>query len=292
MYIEANEVSYTYMKKTPFEKQALKDVSLHLPSGSYTSVIGHTGSGKSTFIQHINGLLKPTKGEMTVGDWTITSKTKQKSLYELRKNVGMVFQYPEHQLFAETVIGDVAFAPVNFGFTKNEAQQKAAEALSKVGIGKEYYHRSPFELSGGQMRRVAIASVLASDPRILILDEPTAGLDPKGQDEIMRLFYEWYIEKEDRSVVLITHQMEDAAKYAKNVIVMEDGRVVMEGTPTDIFSKADQLKRLGLSVPQSVSLLNGLKEKTNFNDMNVAQFDLDGTIDEILAYLRRDRWGC
>lgn len=287
MQIEAKQISFTYMKGSPFEKKAINDVSLTIPSGSYSAIIGHTGSGKSTFIQHMNGLLKPTVGEMTVGKWAVKPDTKQKALYDLRQHVGIVFQFPEHQLFAETVLDDVAYGPDNFGFTKNEAREKAMEALTLVGLDETFYDRSPFELSGGQMRRVAIAGVLATDPDILILDEPTAGLDPNGQKEMMELFHHWYKTKEERSVVLVTHHMEDAARYAETVFVMDKGSLVMEGSPTKVFSKKDELTRLGLSVPQTVSLLSRLKEKAKAEQMDIAKFDLKATVDEICLFMRK-----
>ncbi len=272
------------MKDTPFERQALSGLNIKLDSGQFTSIIGHTGSGKSTFLQHINGLIKPSKGEIKVGDWTISSDTKQKQLFDLRRQVGMVFQFPEHQLFHETVLQDVAYGPINFGLSKVEAERKATEYLELVGIGADLFTRSPFELSGGQMRRVAIAGVLAIEPLLLVLDEPTVGLDPQGQAAMMALFSEWYKAKEKRSIVLVTHRMEDAAKFSDQVIVMSSGKVLEIGTPEKIFSQVEKLKENGLSVPESVKLLSAIQSKSGI-ELETGKFTKEATVESILSFL-------
>lgn len=194
--------------KTPFERLALYDINASIKEGSYVAVIGHTGSGKSTLLQHLNGLLKPTKGQISLGDTVILAGKKNKELKKLRKKVGIVFQFPEHQLFEETVLKDISFGPMNFGVKKEDAEQKAREMPQLVGLSEELLDRSPFELSGGQMRRVAIAGVLAMDPEVLVLDEPTAGLDPRGRKEIMDMFYELH-QRGNLTTILVTHSMED-----------------------------------------------------------------------------------
>lgn len=284
MRIQANNLSYTYMKGTPFEKQALTGITLSLDEGQFTSVIGHTGSGKSTLIQHLNGLVKPSDGKITIGDWSITSETKQKQLFDLRRHVGMVFQYPEHQLFHETVLQEVAYGPVNFGLEKKAAEKKAKEYLTLVGIDDTLFARSPFELSGGQMRRVAIAGVLACEPQLLILDEPTAGLDPQGQKTMMQLFYEWFQEKDERSIILVTHQMEDAAQFSDQIVVMNSGQIFDKGSPKQIFSNAEKLEGAGLSVPEPVKLLAAIQSSSGDNvDTNV--FTKDEAVESILTFL-------
>ncbi|MGJ9384523.1 energy-coupling factor transporter ATPase [Salipaludibacillus sp. CF4.18] len=284
MQLQTNNLSYTYMKDTPFEREALSDLNITLDSGQFTSIIGHTGSGKSTFIQHMNGLIKPSKGEIKVGDWTISSDTKQKHLFDLRRQVGMVFQFPEHQLFHETVLQDVAYGPINFGLSKVEAERKATEYLELVGIGADLFTRSPFELSGGQMRRVAIAGVLAIEPLLLVLDEPTVGLDPQGQQAMMTLFSEWYKAKEKRSIVLVTHQMEDAAQFSDQVIVMSSGKVLEIGTPEKIFSQVEKLKKNGLSVPESVKLLSAIQSQSGI-ELETGKFTKEATVESILSFL-------
>ncbi|MBO8165299.1 MAG: energy-coupling factor transporter ATPase [Brevibacillus sp.] len=259
MQIAFEQVSHIYGRGTPFEKRALDNVSLNIPSGSYVGIIGQTGSGKSTLIQHLNGLLKPTSGKIRVGEWTITPETKQ--TLELRKRVGLVFQYPEHQLFEETVLKDVAFGPRNLGLPEEMALLRAREALEVVGLAyEEWKDRSPFQLSGGQMRRVAIAGVLAMQPQILILDEPTAGLDPAGRREILEAIYR--IHKEQKmTTLLVTHSMEEAARYADWLIVMAAGRIALSGTPAEVFAQADRLRQLSLDVPNTVALIHKLNER-------------------------------
>ncbi|WP_280772157.1 energy-coupling factor transporter ATPase [Salipaludibacillus daqingensis] len=286
MQIKANHLTYTYMKNTPFETNAIDKLDLMIPGEQFTSIIGHTGSGKSTLVQHFNGLLKPTDGSIKIGEWTVKSDTKQKLLYPLRRHVGMVFQFPEHQLFHETILADVAYGPMNFGFSKEEAEKVAKECLANVGIDDQLFDRSPFDVSGGQMRRVAIAGVLALDPELLILDEPTAGLDPEGQEMMMKLFHDWYEEREERSIILVTHQMEDAARYSDEVIVMDGGNVIDRGTPRQIFAKKAELEKIGLTVPESVQLLEALQAHSE-SELNTSAFTLEDTVESILSFLHK-----
>ncbi|PLT31357.1 energy-coupling factor ABC transporter ATP-binding protein [Peribacillus deserti] len=253
MQINLNNVEHRYQKDTPFERVALREVNIDIPSGTYLAIIGHTGSGKSTLLQHLNGLLKPTKGSVQIGENTIQAGKKDKNLRAVRKKVGIVFQFPEHQLFEETVLKDICFGPMNFGIPEEEAVTLAKEAIRKVGLSEQILDKSPFDLSGGQMRRVAIAGVLAMKPEVIVLDEPTAGLDPRGRMEIMDLFYE--IHKEAGiSTILVTHSMEDAARYADEIVIMHQGTVYEKGSPREIFSKSDELVTLGLDVPNTVRM--------------------------------------
>jgi energy-coupling factor transport system ATP-binding protein len=260
MELSTKQLAHIYSKGTPKERRAVYDVSIDVPPGSFYAIIGHTGSGKSTLIQHLNGLLKPTSGFVAIGDTTIRPDEKGKRLKEVRKHVGMVFQYPEHQLFEETIEKDICFGPRNFGVSEVEAKRRANESLVTVGLGEEYLQRSPFELSGGQMRRVAIAGVLAMKPDVLILDEPTAGLDPSGQREMMDLFLS--LQREHNiTIILVTHSMEDAARYADKIMVMSGGTVYMEGTPAEIFRQEDKLQAVGLDIPESTRFLKSLQER-------------------------------
>lgn len=252
MDITLQQVGYSYAKGTPFEKRALYEVNASIQSGSYTAIIGHTGSGKSTLLLHLNGLLKPTEGTVRIGDVSITAATKAKELKQIRRNVGIVFQFPEHQLFEETVEKDIMFGPLNFGIPEEEARQRAHELIRLLGLPEDIAQKSPFDLSGGQMRRVAIAGVLAFKPSVLILDEPTAGLDPRGRKEIMELFNKLHKE-EGLTTILVTHSMEDAARYADQILVMHGGRSVMSGTPEEVFGDAEQLKSFRLGLPRSVA---------------------------------------
>jgi energy-coupling factor transport system ATP-binding protein len=228
MDIIFKEVEHRYQVNTPFERIALHDLNLNIQSGTFLAVIGHTGSGKSTIIQHLNALLKPTAGEIQIGERTIKANRKEKNLKAIRQQVGVVFQFPEHQLFEETVEKDIAFGPMNYGVSEEEAKQKARELIKLVGLPEDILTRSPFDLSGGQMRRVAIAGILAMNPNVLILDEPTAGLDPRGRQEIMNMIYRLHKEK-GLTTILVTHSMEDAAMYADELIVMNKGTVAMKG---------------------------------------------------------------
>ena len=260
MDIRFKQVGFAYQAGTPFEMKALHDVTFSVKDGSYVAIIGHTGSGKSTILQHLNALLKPTEGLVELGDKTIDSTTGNKDLKPLRKKVGIVFQFPEAQLFEETVEKDIAFGPKNFGVSEEEALKIAAEVVKTVGLPEEVLKKSPFDLSGGQMRRVAIAGVLAMKPEVLVLDEPTAGLDPKGRLEMMEMFYKLNKEQ-NMTIVLVTHQMNDVSDYADHVIVIESGNVVKEGSPKEVFSDASWLLEKQLGVPTTLAFVEKLKEK-------------------------------
>lgn len=260
MDIRFKQVGFAYQAGTPFEMRALHDVTFSVKDGSYVAIIGHTGSGKSTILQHLNALLKPTEGIVELGDKIIDSTTGNKDLKPLRKKVGIVFQFPEAQLFEETVEKDIAFGPKNFGVSEEEALNIAAEVVKTVGLPEEVLKKSPFDLSGGQMRRVAIAGVLAMKPEVLVLDEPTAGLDPKGRLEMMEMFYKLNKEQ-NMTIVLVTHQMNDVSDYADHVIVIESGNVVKEGSPKEVFSDASWLLEKQLGVPTTLAFVEKLKEK-------------------------------
>lgn len=260
MDISLQNIEYRYQANTPFERLAIKDVSIDIPTGTYMALIGHTGSGKSTVLQHLNALLMPTEGMVVIGQHVVKAKEKNKNLRDIRKRVGIVFQFPEHQLFEETVEKDIIFGPMNFGISEVEAKKRARLALRQVGLSEEILEKSPFDLSGGQMRRVAIAGVLAMDPDCLVLDEPTAGLDPRGRKEIMDMFYTLHKER-NLSTILVTHSMEDAAKYADQIVIMQEGRVVKQGTPVEIFSTVADLVDMGLDVPEVVRFQRNLEEK-------------------------------
>ena len=264
MDIILKDVGYSYGAGTPFESRALYDVDLAIPEGSYTALIGHTGSGKSTVTQHLNALLKPTTGTVTIGDRVIDNKTNNKNLKFIRKKVGIVFQFPESQLFEETIAKDIAFGPMNFGVSEAEALELAKETLPLVGLDETFMDRSPFDLSGGQMRRVAIAGVLAMKPEVLILDEPTAGLDPAGRREIMTMFNRLH-EEQGISIVLVTHQMDDVATYADHVIIMDKGTVVKMGPPAEIFLDAEFLQEKQLGLPASLEFLQKFSQKTGID---------------------------
>ena len=260
MDIRFKQVGFAYQAGTPFEMRALHDVTFSVKDGSYVAIIGHTGSGKSTILQHLNALLKPTEGIVELGDKIIDSTTGNKDLKPLRKKVGIVFQFPEAQLFEETVEKDIAFGPKNFGVSEEEALNIAAEVVKTVGLPEEVLKKSPFDLSGGQMRRVAIAGVLAMKPEVLVLDEPTAGLDPKGRLEMMEMFYKLNKEQ-NMTIVLVTHQMNDVSDYADHVIVIESGNVVKEASPKEVFSDASWLLEKQLGVPTTLAFVEKLKEK-------------------------------
>lgn len=248
MGIILDNVSYTYQEGTPFASAALSDVSLTIEDGSYTAIIGHTGSGKSTILQLLNGLLVPTKGSVRVFDTLITPTSINKQIRQIRKQVGLVFQFAENQIFEETVLKDVTFGPQNFGVSVEEAEAIAREKLALVGIDESLFERSPFELSGGQMRRVAIAGILAMEPRILVLDEPTAGLDPVGRKELMTLFKK--LHQDGITIVLVTHLMDDVAEFADQVYVMEKGKLVKGGKPGLVFQNVEFMEKIQLGVPK------------------------------------------
>ena len=258
MPIDVKNVSFTYLKSTLNEHHALKDVSLFFDDHSFVGIVGETGSGKSTLIQHLNGLLIPNEGEIIIDEFKIdSSKRKQKNLKALRKHVGVVFQFPEYQLFEESVLKDVAFGPKNFKIKEEEAILKAKEALLSVGIKEEYFDKSPFELSGGERRRVAIAGILAIDPDILVLDEPTAGLDPYGQEVIMNLILDLY--KKGKTIILVTHDMDLLLKYCQKVVVLKDGEVSYNGTPKNLFDNLDNLS--SIDIPFIYHFIHKLNEK-------------------------------
>jgi energy-coupling factor transport system ATP-binding protein len=264
MDITFEKVGYSYSAGTPFENRALYDVNLNIPDGSYTALIGHTGSGKSTVTQHLNALLKPTEGSVTIGDRIITNKSNNKNLKDLRKKVGIVFQFPESQLFEETIAKDIAFGPMNFGVSEADAMAIVRRVLPLVGLDESFMERSPFDLSGGQMRRVAIAGVLAMEPEVLVLDEPTAGLDPAGRREIMNMFYQLHIDN-GLTIVLVTHQMNDVATFADHVVILEKGTVVRMGPPAEIFQDAAWLQEKQLGLPSALAFLDTLSQKTGID---------------------------
>ncbi len=264
MSIVIENLKYIYDKGTPYETVALDDISLNIKSGDFIGLIGHTGSGKSTLIQHMNGLLKPTSGKIIVDDLDITEKGVK--LIDVRKRVGLVFQYPEYQLFEETVEKDIAFGPNNLGWSEDVVKEHINEAVELVGLNKNLLQMSPFALSGGQKRRVAIAGVLAMDPKIFILDEPTAGLDPKGRDEILEQIQHLHKTK-NITVILVSHSMEDIAKIANRLIVMQKGKIALEGEPKEVFSHVQKLEQIGLGVPQITKLMKNLKQRdSRFRD--------------------------
>lgn len=259
MSVKIDRVSHMYMHGTPFEKLALNDVSLEIKSGEFVAIIGHTGSGKSTLIQTINGLIKPDKGRIFIDDIEITKKNVK--LSDIRKRVGLVFQYPEYQLFEETVEKDVAFGPRNLGLEEVEINLRVKRAIETVGLSFETFKdKSPFELSGGEKRRVAIAGVIAMEPKILILDEPTAGLDPKGRDDILRQIKLLH-DKYKITVIIVSHSMEDVAKVAEKVFVMHEGKCILNDTPSKVFSEIETLEAVGLAVPQVTYLIRALQAK-------------------------------
>ena len=259
MGIALENVSFTYQEGTPLASAALSDVSLTIEDGSYTALIGHTGSGKSTILQLLNGLLVPSQGSVRVFDTLITSTSKNKDIRQIRKQVGLVFQFAENQIFEETVLKDVAFGPQNFGVSEEDAEQIAREKLVLVGIDESLFDRSPFELSGGQMRRVAIAGILAMEPAILVLDEPTAGLDPLGRKELMNLFKK--LHQSGMTIVLVTHLMDDVAEYANQVYVMEKGRLVKGGKPSDVFQDVVFMEEVQLGVPKITAFCKRLADR-------------------------------
>lgn len=260
MPITFKQVGHIYQADTPFSFTGLTNVSLHIEKGDYIALIGHTGSGKSTLIQHLNALLKPSSGTVIIDDVVIDATTKEKNLKPLRQKVGVVFQFPESQLFDETVLKDVMFGPMNFGNSEADAKIKAEKALQQVGIAPELYMRSPFELSGGQMRRVAIAGILAMQPEVLVLDEPTAGLDPKTRNEMMQLFKQLH-EQQGMTIVLVTHQMDDVANYANKVGVLKGGQLLQFDTPANVFKHRQWLIDHQIGVPNAMAMAHRLREK-------------------------------
>lgn len=255
MSLKLEHVTYTYNPESVYETHALKDVNLEIPSGQFLGIIGHTGSGKSTLIQHFNGLMRPTAGTVYYKDENIWQEGY--SLKQLRSQVGLVFQYPEHQLFEADVLSDVCFGPKNLGLSEEEAKERAVAALRQAGLKEKYYTSSPFDLSGGQKRRVAIAGVLAMNPEVLILDEPTAGLDPKGRDDILEQIA--YLHEERKiTVILVSHSMEDIARYVNRILVMNQGQKAFDGTPKEVFTKYKELETIGLAAPQITYIMHDL----------------------------------
>ena len=270
MSITFKDVEYIYSQDTPFAYHALKGVNLDIPKGSFTALIGHTGSGKSTLIQHINALLIPTKGEVDIGDVHITSEEKPKVLKPLRKKAGLVFQFPEYQLFEETIERDITFGPRNFGMSEEEAKEVARQMLKRVGLDESYLERSPFELSGGQKRRVAIAGILAMDPDILVLDEPTAGLDPQGAKEMLDLFKDF--QNSGKTVVMVSHDMNQVLEYCDHVVVMNHGKIERHCSVDELFSEEEYLSSLSIDLPIMTSFIMKL---------NKSGFTIDHTIKDI-----------
>lgn len=258
MSMKLEHLNYIYSAGTAYEKHALKDICLEIPHGEFVGIIGHTGSGKSTLIQHLNGLLKATDGALYYNGENIYSQGYP--MKELRNQVGLVFQYPEHQLFEVDVMSDVCFGPKNQGLSKEECEERALEALKLVGLKEKYYRSSPFELSGGQKRRVAIAGVLAMHPKVLVLDEPTAGLDPKGRDDILDQIA-FLHRQSDMTVILVSHSMEDIARYADRIIVMNKGSVMYNDSPSNVFEHYQELEKVGLAAPQVTYIMHDLRAR-------------------------------
>lgn len=282
MSIKLEHLNYVYSAGTAYEKHALKDINLEIPHGEFVGIIGHTGSGKSTLIQHLNGLIKATSGALYYNGENIYKEGY--NMRELRNQVGLVFQYPEHQLFEVDVMTDVCFGPKNQGLSKEECKERALEALKLTGLKEKYYTSSPFELSGGQKRRVAIAGVLAMKPKVLVLDEPTAGLDPKGRDDILDQIA--YLHKEtDMTVILVSHSMEDIARYADRIIVMNKGEVMYNDEPAKVFAHYKELEKVGLAAPQVTYIMHDLKEK-GFS-VNTEVTTVEEAVTEIMAALEK-----
>lgn len=283
MIIEIEKLSYVYNPESPFETKALDNINLDIEKGDFIGLIGHTGSGKSTLVQHLNGLIRPTKGKIIIDGLDITAK--ETKLRNVRQEVGLVFQYPEYQLFEETVYKDIAFGPRNLGLDEEEIDNRVKKAMELVGLDFENMKdRSPFELSGGQKRRVAIAGVVAMEPKVLILDEPTAGLDPKGRDEILGEIQNLY-KKEGITIILVSHSMEDIAKLVNKIVVMNSGRIAMEGTPREVFKNGKELEKLGLGIPQVTDFMRKFKSKGNPVSDDI--LTIEEAKVELLKYLRR-----
>ncbi|CUO88172.1 energy-coupling factor transporter ATPase [Clostridium disporicum] len=285
MSIKIENLTHIYMPKTPFEKKALDDVNLYIEDGEFIALIGHTGSGKSTLIQHLNGLLEPSSGKIIIDDIDITEKGVK--LSDIRKKVGLVFQYPEYQLFEETIEKDIAFGPTNLGLEQDEILIRVKRAMEMVGLDYEKYKDvSPFELSGGQKRRVAIAGVIAMEPKVLILDEPTAGLDPKGREDILSQIKKLH-EEYKMTIILVSHSMEDVGKLAKRIIVMNHGKVALQGEPKDVFKEIDTLEEIGLGAPQVTYLMRELRRR-GFN-VSDEIFTVEQCKKELLRVLLNDK---
>jgi len=283
MSVEIKKLTHIYSQGSPFEFLALKDINITIEDGSFIGIIGHTGSGKSTLIQHLNGLLVPTSGTVVVDGLDIFAG-KKSDLIQLRHRIGLVFQYPEHQLFEETVHKDVAFGPKNQGLSETEVDKRVRKSIKMVGLNyDEVKDKSPFELSGGQMRRVAIAGVLAMEPSVLILDEPTAGLDPRGRDEILTQIKTMH-QKNKNTVILVSHSMEDIGKLVEKILVMNEGEIVYFDTPNRVFTEIETLEKIGLAVPEVTYLMGKLKKK--FPEIREDIFTVEAAKNEILRVIR------
>lgn len=283
MIIRIEDLNYIYNPNTPFEIKALDNINLTIDEGEFIGLIGHTGSGKSTLVQHLNGLIKPTSGKVIVDGIDTTGN--KNNLLKVRQKVGLVFQYPEHQLFEETVYKDIAFGPKNLGLNDEEVNFRVKKAMEAVGLDfDKLKDRSPFELSGGQKRRVAIAGVLAMNPKVLVLDEPTAGLDPRGRDEILTGLNKLY-EEENMTIILVSHSMEEVARFVKRIIVMHKGKVAMDGRTKEVFKEQEKLEELGLGIPQITQFMR--KYRIRGNNVDDTVITVEEAKNELINYLRR-----
>lgn len=283
--MKISDLNYIYNPNTPFEKKALDNVSVEIDKGEFIGLIGHTGSGKSTLVQHLNRLMKPTSGSILIDGVDINDK--ETDLKSIRQKVGLVFQYPEHQLFEETIYKDIAFGPKNLELSEEEIEERVRDSMELVGLDYDSLkERSPFELSGGQKRRVAIAGVIAMKPDILILDEPTAGLDPRGRDEILGEIQELY-KKNDITIILVSHSMEDIARLVDRILVMHKGKIAMDDTTLEVFKRVDELKNMGLGIPQITEFMMAFHKKGN--KVKETVLTVEEGRDEILKYLRSKR---
>lgn len=282
MAIKIENLEYVYMPGSPFEKKALDNVNIEIEDGEFVGLIGHTGSGKSTLVQHLNGLIKPHSGKITVNGRDTVQKGEE--LKKLRCDVGLVFQYPEHQLFEETVYKDIAYGPSNIGLNKEEIDTRVKEAAKMVGLSPEVLDKSPFDLSGGQKRRVAIAGVIAMQPKVLVLDEPTAGLDPAGREDILSQIKSIHDEG-NMTIILVSHSMEDVAKLVDRLIVMNEGKVYADGTVEEVFSKGKELRNIGLNVPQINVLIDELASRGL--DINTNIYTVEAAKKELISYIKR-----
>ena len=281
--IKIEDLSFIYSPDTAFAYQALSNINLNIQDETITAVIGHTGSGKSTLMQLVDGLLIPTNGSITVGKVKVTPNSSKEDFAKLRNHVGFVFQFPESQIFADSVIQDVMFGPLNLGMSEDTARRNAKEALERLSFPTNLYERSPFELSGGQMRRVAIAGILAMEPKVLVLDEPTAGLDPEGRHQMMEMFNRLH-KDENLTIILVTHQMNDVAEYADHVIVLESGKVIADSTPKELFSDPEWLKNHHLNLPQTTDFAYKLFDKLALSKHSIP-LQSEELTDEILKIL-------
>lgn len=285
MIIKIDNLNYVYNENTPFEKKALVDINLEVKTGEFIGLIGHTGSGKSTLVQHLNGLIRVQSGSLYIDGFDISKK--ETKLNKIRQKVGLVFQYPEYQLFEETIYKDIAFGPKNLGLDEDEIKSRVIEAMDIVGLDyEELKDRSPFELSGGQKRRVAIAGVVAMKPKVLVLDEPTAGLDPHGRDEILNEVCDLF-KKGGITVVLVSHNMEDIAKIVGRILVMDKGKIVMDDVPREVFKRRVELEAIGLGIPQITKFMQQYKELGH--DIKTDILTVEEAKEELIRYLRSDR---